>query len=58
MFGNNAFGALDVEQASLSAGPSPRQVDGEEVDADVRSLFQRWLSRADICRTVAQTRQD
>jgi hypothetical protein len=37
MFGGNAFGALGVEEPTSSpgAGPSSRQIDGEEVDAEV-----------------------
>jgi hypothetical protein len=33
MFGNNAFGALGVDQNQ--AGPSRKQVQGEEIDVDV-----------------------
>ena len=35
MFGNNAFGALDVE-SNQQAGPSRKQVQGDEIDVDVR----------------------
>jgi len=35
MFGNNAFGALGVDQNQ--AGPSRKQVQGEEIDVDVSS---------------------
>ena len=35
MFGNNAFGALGVNQNQ--AGPSRKQVQGEEIDVDVSS---------------------
>lgn len=37
MFGNNAFGALGVDQNQ--AGPSRKQVQGEEIDVDVSSPF-------------------
>jgi hypothetical protein len=33
MFGNNAFGALGVDQNQ--AGPSRKQVQGDEIDVDV-----------------------
>jgi len=33
MFGNNSFGALGVDQNQ--AGPSRKQVQGEELDVDV-----------------------
>lgn len=33
MFGNNAFGALGVDQNQ--AGPSRKQFQGEEIDVDV-----------------------
>lgn len=35
MFGNNAFGALGVD-SSKQAGPSRKQIQGEEIDIDVR----------------------
>jgi len=38
MFGNNAFGALGVDQNQ--AGPSRKQVQGEEIDVDVSSSLQ------------------
>lgn len=34
MFGNNAFGALGVE-SNQQAGPSRKQVQGDEIDVDV-----------------------
>jgi hypothetical protein len=37
MFGNNAFGALGVQENS--AGSSVQQVEGEEVDCDVSVLL-------------------
>lgn len=41
MFGNNAFGALGVDQNQ--AGPSRKQTQGEEIDVDVSSLPRREL---------------
>ena len=32
---NDPFGALQMDEGSSSAGPSVRQVEGEEVDVDV-----------------------
>jgi hypothetical protein len=34
MFGNNAFGSLGVD-SNNQAGPSRKQVQGEEIDIDV-----------------------
>jgi nucleoporin NUP159 len=51
MFGNNAFGALGVEE-SQQAGPSRKQIQGEEIDVDVchtarnlliKSSSRKWL---------------
>jgi len=42
MFGNNAFGALGVD--SSQAGPSTRQIQGEEIDVDVSYSLLHLLS--------------
>jgi hypothetical protein len=39
MFGKNAFGALGVDQNQ--AGPSRKQIQGEEIDVDVCHLTTR-----------------
>jgi len=39
MFGNNAFGALGVEP-NQQAGPSRKQVQGDEIDVDVSHSLQ------------------
>jgi hypothetical protein len=40
MFGNNSFGALGVE-SNQQAGPSRKQIQGEEIDVDVSC--RSWL---------------
>lgn len=59
MFGNNPFGALQVEgsaSASNVAGPSTRQVDGDEIDAEVSFTGCQWLQ--ELTNLVATAIED
>ena len=56
---NNPFGTLQMDEGPSSAGPSTRQVEGEEVDTDVStSLSASRIPRLISVNTVAQARQD
>ena len=56
---SNPFGALQMDEGSSGAGPSTRQVEGEEVDTDVRAtLSSHRVAKLRLVDTVAQAREN